>query len=371
MPEPLARVVETAANAAPAKRYKSAGQMISALTEAVGLGSATVGLAAQTPDKRRLRWLWALVPVAAVSLAVAPVRNALFSHKTSAPSVVGVQEDYRKAHDLLEHYYRPRALETAIPLLEKIVAKDPHFAPAFADLSRANLLQFTQLRDAKYIEPTRQASLQALSLKPDLASAHVTLGTLYTWTGKLDLASQELDEALKLDKFNAGAYAALGNLFLLQGRNADAESMLQKAVSLAPEDWGMLVQLGSYYDENGKYTQAAEQYQRAADLAPDNPRAQNNLGFVYRLQGSFPQAEAAYKKSIALEPTAGHYRNLGHVLLEQGKYAEAKRMLERAVALRADDYRAWAFWPQFTRVPEWTAQKLRRPTAKPFRLART
>ena len=54
------------------------------------------------------------------------------------------QETYRRAHDLLTHYYRPQALETAIPLLEQIVAQDPRFAPALADLGRANLLEFAQ-----------------------------------------------------------------------------------------------------------------------------------------------------------------------------------------------------------------------------------
>ena len=57
-------------------------------------------------------------------------------------------------------------------------SQDPRFAPAFADLGRANLLQFTQQRDTKYIEPARESSLRALALAPDLASAHVTLGVL-------------------------------------------------------------------------------------------------------------------------------------------------------------------------------------------------
>ena len=77
--------------------------------------------------------------------------------RLSRAPLAGAQEDYRRAHDLLAHYYRPQALETAIPLLEKIVAQDPRFAPAFADLGRANLLQFIQQRDTKYIEPARES----------------------------------------------------------------------------------------------------------------------------------------------------------------------------------------------------------------------
>lgn len=342
LPDPLARVVETASHPDPAKRYKTTGQMVAALTEAIGLGPAPFPNLSPSARPRRL-WLWILAPLAALALAFVPLRNAFVARQPPAAPIAAVHDDYRTAHDLLEHYYRPHAVESAIPLLEKAIAKAPSFAPAFADLGRANLLQFTHLRDIKYIEPARQASLHALSLKPGLASAHVTLGILYTWTGKIDLASQELEEAVKLDKFNAEAYAALANLFLRQGRTADAESMLQKAGGLAPNDWSILEQLGGYYDENGRYAEAAEQYQRAADLAPDNPRAQNNLGYIYRLQNRVPQAEAAYKKSIALEPTAGHYRNLGQLLVEQGNYAEARQALETAVKLKPDDYRAWGF----------------------------
>ena len=147
---------------------------------------------------------------AAVALLLAfPRVRAALAPRTGGAPLAGTQEDYRRAHDLLAHYYRPRALETAIPLLEKIVARDPRFAPAFADLGRANLLQFTQQRDTKYIEPAREAALRALALAPGLASAHVTLGSLYARTAQNDLASHELEEALRLDKFNAEAYGAL------------------------------------------------------------------------------------------------------------------------------------------------------------------
>ena len=153
----------------------------------------------------------------------------------------------------MAHYYRPHALETAIPLLEKIAAQDPQFAPAFADLGRANFLQFEQQRDTKYLEPAREASLRALALAPDLASAHVTLGFLYAFTDQQDLAGHELESALRLDKFNAAAYGALAELQTRQGRTELVEATLQKAVSLAPDDWRVNMQLGAHYLAGGKW----------------------------------------------------------------------------------------------------------------------
>jgi eukaryotic-like serine/threonine-protein kinase len=344
LPEQLAHVVEIAANPDPSKRYRSTGQMIAALTEAAGLGPSTVE-STERLVARRFRWgiLAAVAAALAIPFTLPQVRNVFLRDKTSGQPIEAVQDDYQKAHDLLDHYYRPKALETAIPLLQKTIEQDPRFAPAFADLGRANVLQFIQMDDPKYIEPARQASLQALNLKPDLVSAHVTLGMLYTWTGKHDLASQELDEALRLDKYNAAAYGALAELFYRQGRNGDVETTLQKAISLAPEDWGLSQQLGLYYLDTGKLAQAAEQYQKATNLVPDNSRAYNNLGLVYRQQGRPAQAEAAFRKAIDLEPTSKRYRNLGTLFLDEGKYAEAQPMFERAISLRPDYYEAWGF----------------------------
>jgi len=343
LPETLARVVETATNATPQQRFGSTGQMIAALSEAIGMGAGT---AVSSPPRRRrvVRALMlALVAAGVVALLlVFPRTRALFLPRPVAPMpLASSQEDYRQAHDLLAHYYRPRALETAIPLLEKIVARDPRFAPAFADLGRANFLQFTQQRDTKYIAPARESSLRALALEPGLASARVTLAFVYAFTDQIDLASHEVDEALRLDKFNAAAYGALAELQDRQGRTELVEPTLQKAVSLAPDEWLLIMQLGAHYLDTGKLAQAAEQFRHAVELVPDNPRAHNNLGLVYRGLGRLDDAVAAFQKAIAFEPTFIRYRNLGMVLAESGKYLEAEQALGRSIELRPVHYRAW------------------------------
>jgi len=344
LPEALARVVETALSAAPETRFGSTGEMIAALSDAIGPGSETAPAPASRRGVGRAWIFWAAGVAAAALLAIlTPQGRAVLS--PSGPHdptpVAGQQEDYRRAHDLLTHYYRPRALETAIPLLETIVAQDARFAPAFADLGRANFLQFTQQRDTKYIAPARESSLRALALAPDLASAHVTLGFLYAFTGENDLASHEIESALRLDKFNAAAYGALAELQGRQGRTELVEATLQRAVSLAPDDWMLNMQLGAHYLDKGKWVEAGEQFRHAVELVPDNPRAHNNLGLVDRGLGRLDDAAAAFQKAIDLEPTFIHFRNLGMVLAEDGKYAEAEQALTRSIDMRPKQYRAW------------------------------
>ncbi len=279
------------------------------------------------------------------------------------------QEDYRRAHDLLTHYYRPQALETAIPLLESIVAREARFAPAYADLGRANLLQFLQYREAKYIDPARKSSERALALAPDLASAHVTLGTLYSHTGQNDIAGHELDEALRLDRFNAPAYGALADLYERQGRTELVETTLKKAVSLAPDDWGLVQQLGEHYLDNGKWAEAGKQYRHAAELTPDNPRAHNNLGLVFRGLDRLDESAAAFRKAIDLEPTALRFRNLGMVLAEAGKYSEASQMLLQSIEMRPSQYRAWGILASVYQNQHADAAKVRETYLKAIALA--
>ena len=343
--ERIVFVVETAIDPNPTKRFSSAGRMAVALADAIGLGSATMPVDA--PRQHRRSRLWMIAP--ALAIAIATVMFAA-SRQQATPSEApvlpasaheGAQAEYQRAHELLEHYYRSRAVETAIPILEAVITRNPEFAPAFADLARANLLQFMQQRETKYIEPARNAALRAISLAPTMASPHVTLGALYALSSQNDLAQHELEEALRLDRFNAGAYGALADLYIRQGRTELVEATLKKAVDLAPDDWSLMMRLGEYYLDRGKWAEAGAQYRQAAELAPDNPRAHNNLGLVYRGLDRLDDSAAAFRRAIALEPTFLRYRNLGMVLAEAGKYSEAVPMLQRSIDIRPDHYRAW------------------------------
>ncbi|MEZ5354333.1 MAG: protein kinase [Bryobacteraceae bacterium] len=341
LPEALARVVETAANPDPAKRYSSAGQMISALTDAMGFGQGSVEL--PLPPHPRRRWFraWMLAPVAALALflAVPRTRHALI--RTESPAVASARQDYLRARGLVEHYYRPQALETAIPLLQRATGQDPRYAPAWADLGRANFLQFWQLRDTAYVEPARAASLQALALNPELASAHVTLGMLYTETGQNDLAAEELSEAMRIDSRNAEVYSALAELYYRQGRTGEVESTFRNSIELDPGNWRLANEFGYYYLRAGRFDAAAVQYQKAVSLTPDNARALNNLGIAYWRLNQLPAARASLEQAIRIEPSANPFYNLGRVLEEEGKFAEAAEAFRNAIGQDGSHYPAW------------------------------
>lgn len=346
LPERFVHVIETALNRDPKKRYATAGQMIAALSGAIGMGTVSAEESIDTPAPERARSRkWLLAPMLALMAMLVwftPVRNILIPGKSVSLSVGGAHADYLKAQDLLDHYYKPHNIENAVPLFQKTVAEDPEFALAYAGLGRAYFLQYRDTHRSNLIDQTQAACAQALALDRELAPVHVTLGMLYTETSRNDLAAQELQQALRLDTKNAEAYGALAELYSKQGRSADVIPNYQKAAELAPTDWRWPNQLGYYYLTAGKLATAVDQFQQAVKLTPDNARAYTNLGIGYSRQDRLPEARAAHEKAIELDPTFSRFSNLGTVLSREGKYSEAVEAYRRSIDLNPSNYLAWA-----------------------------
>jgi tetratricopeptide (TPR) repeat protein len=91
-----------------------------------------------------------------------------------------------------------------------------------------------------------------------------------------------------------------------------------------PAYWRLTAELGSLLEAKG-YTEEALTFQR--EVVQKAPTAGNYmlLGVALLAKGALAEAEAALKKAVQLKEQLGlaHYY-LGHVLLQQGRFAEAK-----------------------------------------------
>jgi tetratricopeptide (TPR) repeat protein len=356
LPEQFVHVVETAIDRDPKKRYATAGQIVAALSGAIGMGTVSTEerIVTTAPERAHSR-KWLLAPVLTLVAMLAwftPLRNLIMPNKVVGFAVAGAHADYLKAQDLLDHYYNPHNIENAIPLFQKTITEDPKFALAYAGLGRAYFLQYRDTRNSSLIDRVQSACEQALGIDRDLASVHVTLGMLYTETSRNDLAAQELQQALRLDTKNAEAYGTMAELYNKQGRNADVIPNYRKAAGLAPGDWRWPNQLGYYHLTLGNLPAAIDQFQQALKLTPDNARAYTNLGIGYARQDLLPEARAAYEKAIELDPTFSRFSNLGTVLSREGKYSQAVEAYRRSIDLNPSNYLAWAnFASVYDRTP--------------------
>src|SRR6185437_10928816 len=110
------RVIETALAPDPKKRFATTGQMISALSEAIGLGPATVAEQGSKPAAKGFR-LWMLIPAVAIFAVAAwftPLRQKVVSSSAKPVAGSNTHADYLKAQNLLEHYYQLHKTEAAI-----------------------------------------------------------------------------------------------------------------------------------------------------------------------------------------------------------------------------------------------------------------
>lgn len=109
------------------------------------------------------------------------------------------------------------------------------------------------------------------------------------------------------------------------------------------------INIGLTCRRQGNWAEAIEHYQRALDVLNDLPPSipkrrlmaatHNNLAFVYRQRGDLHKAEIFCRLSLAAREEAGEpgqlafsYHTLGEIYMDMGRYAEARRYLDKSLA---------------------------------------
>src|SRR5215468_1234389 len=80
------------------------------------------------------------------------------------------------------------------------------------------------------------ALTKVLSLAPEHAAAHATLGSVQVQTKRVDQGMAEYERALALDRNLARAHALIGIAKLSIGRGEETEAHVQDALRLSPRD---------------------------------------------------------------------------------------------------------------------------------------
>lgn len=163
-----------------------------------------------------------------------------------------------------------------------------------------------------------------VNLKPILTalnSGHAALGELLA------------RKALKKHPRNAEALHLCGVACLMSGKAQEAQQLILKALVLRKDAayWLNLALAGQQLgDDHG----AEMAFRECLLLQPDNPQAANNLGNILKQQFRFAEAEALYRQAIASHPDYSiAYLSLGQLLCDQLQSEAAIPVLQQAVAL--------------------------------------
>jgi tetratricopeptide (TPR) repeat protein len=111
------------------------------------------------------------------------------------------------------------------------------------------------------------------------------------------------------------------------------ERLMRRAVDTNPKDPDVVYEMGSVLQQLGRPEDALEYFTRHLDMVDDDQQTLVQIGKCYTDLRRLDEAEAALRKALALGDDAVAFYNLGVVLEDRGRDADAEREYRRAVDL--------------------------------------
>jgi Flp pilus assembly protein TadD len=207
-----------------------------------------------------------------------------------------------------------------------------------------------------------------LAANPADLDSRILLARLYMRRGLPDLALEH--QRLTVALFPDSGIAVLELAKTLRQMSAADEALKVTGDFLAkhPSDgWELRSLQGVLYDERGDFARGEEAHRAALAMDPQRSALHNNLGYNLLLRGKADVAATEFRKAIELDPRsqiahnnlgaaliasaspkealsdwqkeagpAAAHNNVAAVLIEQGRYAEARAELEEALKFKSD-----------------------------------
>jgi serine/threonine protein kinase/Tfp pilus assembly protein PilF len=228
--------------------------------------------------------------------------------------------------------WRLDAARRSAELFERAVAKDPHYAAAWAGLADTYVLFGAWTAAPREIwEKAEQAALKALELDANLAEAYSALGTVlsfykWDWLG----AERALRRSVELDPASTVARIWYSRHLNVVGSHDEALAQAQRALEL--DRLAIITNgcLGEAFYYRREYERAIGQFERTLDLDPTHPRGYYYLGRSYLGARRLEEAMAVLERGTGLPAADMRMRGvLGYAYAVIGKKVEAERLLDQ------------------------------------------
>jgi serine/threonine-protein kinase len=216
---------------------------------------------------------------------------------------------------------------------------------------------------------------RAVELAPDVRSMHTALVHHLATAGYWKEAAAACRSALEADPHNPAPLRVLASGLRDNGRIVDAVPLLRKAIEIDPNFVGPHYDLAILYWRTGQHEEAVKAFraltqlmptdanahqwlgvelaraghpaeaiaelQAAIALQPDSFQLHMDLGAVLRSQGRLQEAADSFRQATTITPQGGWYEPAA-VLLDQGRFVEARAATERLLDLPAGNARRLA-----------------------------
>ncbi len=166
--------------------------------------------------------------------------------------------------------------------------------------------------------------------KQEVAELNAQLGSQYLLQGKLDLAEKKFLKALDYKPKLVPAHIGLALVYEQQGKVLLAGQNYQIALKLAPKDPDTLNNYGTFLCRNGKISEAEEYFLAAAKSAQNMQpeRAYENAGICYLRVPDYAKSETYLRLALKESPELPQALfSMARVSLETENYIKAKGYL--------------------------------------------
>ena len=271
------------------------------------------------------------------ALEVKPSNEELARSGAHPTEDVKAYDLYLQGRNVLRNSHGPDEVKQAVDLFEQAEEKDSNFALAYAGLADASRRLYAVTKDSIWAQKANLAAQQAERLSSNIPEVHLSLGNVYSMTGKNAQAILELKRALQLAPNSDEVYRTLGDAYMAAGQSDEAIQSYQKAVEANPYYWMNHEMLGGAYVRRGDNAKALASYQKVTEVAADNPRGYEDLATVYLRESKWGEAIPQLQKAIAIKPDAATYSNLGTAFFWLKRYDDSVKMYEKATQMTPND----------------------------------
>jgi tetratricopeptide (TPR) repeat protein len=214
--------------------------------------------------------------------------------KSDAPIDPRAYEYYLRAVD----FYSVNDFAAAISILEKSIAIQPNYAPAWAALGRSEETQASLHGGARDLyQKAQDAFERAIALSPSMAEPRIYMGNLMTDTGRVEQAVPLLRTALQANPNNAEAHWELGYAYRFGG-------MLDESVAEGERARGFDKQVKINSSAMNGYLYLG-QYDKFLQSLPSNNSVYVLFyrGFAEYHQKQWHQAQENFDRAYDMDPT--------------------------------------------------------------------
>ena len=239
---------------------------------------------------------------------------------------------------------RPRETLKGLDYFQRAIAKDAHYAPAFAGLADC----YTTLGswEAGAMAPREAfpkaiaAAMRAVEIDSALAEGYAPVAYADThhywdWEG----AESAFQRAFELNPDYTPAHHWYSHYLLARGRVQDSLAASLRCLEIEPLDDLMNVHLAWHYQFSGDYDRAIEQCKKTLELHPNSFWVPFFLGLAYEQKAMYPEAIAQLQAAVT---QSGDHTvmaaALGHAYAAAGKRRQALKVLDQLNALSERRY---------------------------------